>query len=248
MEKVWYAHGIEHESAKINVICFPYAGGTASNFARWKKSLDKEHSIYPVLYPLRERRYNENMPDSIEALVTEFVDENLKLFEKPFILFGHCTGSIIAYETARYIHEKLKKEPICFIASGALSPDKRLVQMDVDNMKDNDFIEMLNDTGRIAEGAELIPNFKEYYLPVIRADYHLLGMYNYEASYKMSCQVITLAGTEDKQISFDDISNWRKFTDGKYENYSMAGGHFFIEKNVEEICKIVNEIGKRVKR
>ena len=49
----WIAHGIERSEAEINIVCFPFAGGTASNYAKWKNCLSDKYSVYPMLYPAR---------------------------------------------------------------------------------------------------------------------------------------------------------------------------------------------------
>lgn len=242
MANLLYAHGVIRENSKVNVVCFPYAGGTASNFSRVKKFLSEDFSVYPVLYPLRERRFNQPMPNTVEELVQEFVDSCEDIFRKPFIMFGYCTGSIIAYEAAKYIEKKMQVSPLCFIAAASMAPDRRVGKEGIENMSDDDFIKMLYDTGRISNEAEKVPNFKEYYLPIMRADFSVLGRYNFQNTDKLNCPIITFSGSEDEQIPQKLINEWNKYTDFNYSKYSFDGGHYFIDDNMEEVCNLINKL------
>ena len=43
----WIAHGRMSEENKINLLCFSYPGGSASNFATWKKLIDSRINLLP---------------------------------------------------------------------------------------------------------------------------------------------------------------------------------------------------------
>ncbi|WP_264294622.1 thioesterase domain-containing protein, partial [Mediterraneibacter gnavus] len=59
------------------------------------------------------------MLDSIQELVKSFVDENITMLkERKFGFLGHCSGSIVAYEAAKYAKEAYGIEPeIMFVSS-----------------------------------------------------------------------------------------------------------------------------------
>ena len=122
LNKKWIAHSSDRSEAKVNLLMFVYAGGSPSFFAPWKKYLDESINIYPILYPGREIRKNEVIPGSLNKMIRDFVDETPELFSKPFVIFGQCTGSIIAYETAKYVYEKYGRFPLSFITSSMNSP------------------------------------------------------------------------------------------------------------------------------
>lgn len=241
MKNNWFAHGQVNEKSKMNLFLFPYAGGTSSNYAKWKKYINTDISVYPVLYPLREKRMFDEMPGSIKEMVMEFVDSNIELFKRPYILFGHCTGALYAYETAKCLYEKLGTEPEYFIVSGALTPNRELWKCGVEQLSDERFIEMLCETGRLTKETAEIPGFKEYYLPIMRADYSLLSKHDYEATYIMKCPIISFCGKFDTQVLEHDIMEWANFTRNEHKNIIVNGEHFFLEDNEKNICSMINE-------
>lgn len=53
--------------------------------------LNEDIDIYPVQYPMREKRAKDPMPDSITELAQQFCDECIELIrEKEFAFLGHC--------------------------------------------------------------------------------------------------------------------------------------------------------------
>ncbi|HCG01783.1 MAG TPA: hypothetical protein DEV93_14730 [Chloroflexi bacterium] len=51
--------------------------------------------------PGRESRVGETPYTEMEALVAAAVDALLPLLDRPFALFGHCSGDLVAFEFAR---------------------------------------------------------------------------------------------------------------------------------------------------
>lgn len=76
----------KQEIAKLNLLCFPYAGAGASVYYRWKEYFGNKVMIYAIQLPGRENRISEPMyasvdeimPDLLEA-VGEIVKEESKM-------------------------------------------------------------------------------------------------------------------------------------------------------------------------
>ena len=66
MNSKWFAYGMTHEQADLNLLLFPFAGGCPSVFVQWKRLLCPKANVYPVLYPFREARRSEQLPDTVQ--------------------------------------------------------------------------------------------------------------------------------------------------------------------------------------
>ena len=66
MNSKWFAYGMTHEQADLNLLLFPFAGGCPSVFVQWKRLLSAKVNVYPVLYPFREARRSEQLPDTVQ--------------------------------------------------------------------------------------------------------------------------------------------------------------------------------------
>ena len=72
----WFAHQTSNPEAKLNLLCFVFAGGSPSFFAPWKTIFPSTVNLMPVLYPGRESRAAEILPDTMEELVETFSKES----------------------------------------------------------------------------------------------------------------------------------------------------------------------------
>ncbi len=52
MSSIWIAHDSKREDASINLICFPFPGGSASYYANWTNCFSEDINVCPVLYPI----------------------------------------------------------------------------------------------------------------------------------------------------------------------------------------------------
>ena len=96
----WIAHQRISDKGEINLLCFVFAGGSPSFFAQWKNIFPEWVNFIPVLYPQREKRASENMPESVEELIASFLTDNKHLTDKPYVIWGHCSGALIGMEIA----------------------------------------------------------------------------------------------------------------------------------------------------
>lgn len=114
---------------KYNLFCIPYAGGSVSIFQKWQPLLDESGiRVCPIILPGRENRINEPLIDNAQELANQIYDGISSELDRPFLLFGHSMGGIIAYELACLIYERENKLPKILFLSGTTLPDKPMEQ------------------------------------------------------------------------------------------------------------------------
>ncbi len=228
----------------IRLFFLPYAGGSASVFLSWKRSLDQAIDVKPVELAGRGKRICEPLYESMEEAVSDvFSIISKEIDEGEYAIYGHSMGTIIAYEVIRKIKAAKMKEPKHIFFSGGNSPNTESICKDIHILSDDDFIKHVSDYG--GPNMELFENeeFKTMFLPILRGDFNIVKMYRFKNdNFKLGCNITIINGREDKLISFDDMKNWESMTNGSCAFYEFDGGHFFINKYKLEICKIVNNI------
>jgi surfactin synthase thioesterase subunit len=234
----WFAHCCVRENA-LNVVCFGYAGASASYFTPWAKSLPAGYSLFPVLLPQRETRSKEKMPDSLVTLAENFAAENKDLLTEPVVFFGHCTGAVVAYEAAKYMEKNYGASPVCLIASSSPSPSFTLLKDDVSRFTDSEFAGKLAEMGIIDKTMAANPVFLNYYMPIIRTDFDMHNKYSSGSDEKIKCPVICTYGSDDKLIEPDQIKDWERFTSAGSEYKAFAGEHFYLDNRLDEYLKYV---------
>jgi medium-chain acyl-[acyl-carrier-protein] hydrolase len=237
----WICHERIGSNSKINLICFPHAGGTAAYFARWGKFFSDKVSILPVQFPMREKRIREKMQHSVQDLAKVFVQENKGLFSEPFAFFGHCSGSIVAYEVASYVNEYYNLKPQHLFVSSAVSPEAFKVEQ-LSLLSREELLDYIVEWGYVAK--ELLEDdmMVDYFLPIVRKDFELQENYKCESIRKLSCPIVALNGKQDENMkSTEKINHWSNFTENKFETASFNGTHFYIDENMESVCQFVEK-------
>lgn len=110
--------------SRLNLICFPYAGGGAQLFNNWQAAFG-DVQICAVQYPGRGSRVREPAFTDCRELVQAFVPHLLPFLNKPFAFFGHSMGAIIAYEVARHLQQQHGLQLERLIVSGRRAQQHR---------------------------------------------------------------------------------------------------------------------------
>lgn len=242
----WFAYASDNNNSKLNLFCFPYAGGSASLFVYWKKYFGSEVNVYPVLYPFRETRRSERMPDTIQQLAMEFVDDNEEMLKSgKFAFFAHCAGASIAYEVIIYARKKLGIEPEFIIVSGAETPNNSLSAFaDMSDAGDDEFLQYLINSHFVEPDIVNNKGFLTYYIPIIREDFKSLFKYSMTKADKLSCPIYSFCGQDDKVIEIPKLSEWEDFTSAETIFRQFTGDHYYFTKMTEEICEVIYGICK----
>jgi surfactin synthase thioesterase subunit len=227
----WFLYATENAGAKTNFICFPHAGAGPGVYAMWGKIISKNFNFYPIHYPMREKRPSEPLPDTIQDLAYAIASENSDLFsQRPFVLYGHCVGGIIAYETAKVIKELYFVEPLLLVASSSLSPDCQLPEIIDESMDIRKVAETFAEMGYVSKdliGNEMLLN---YFLPVLKADYLLQQKYIDHDYEQLGCPILVMYGEGDRQLDADLMKKWEAYTTSGITCKGFPGSHFFADK------------------
>jgi len=229
-------------NADLRIICFPYAGGSASTYISWSKLLPNNVELIAVQPPGRSSRMFEPCFTEMSMLVNDFLRIMPSIIDKPYILIGHSLGSRVAFELMLQCQRQGIQTPVHFIASGSRGPHIKPRKKPIHHLPEKEFIlelEELNGTPmEILKNKELIT----LCLPLLRADFQLAENYLFTSDVSFECRVTVFGGQSDSEITITDLSSWEIFFTGLAETKLFAGDHFFIESNKRDVIKEVNTI------
>jgi medium-chain acyl-[acyl-carrier-protein] hydrolase len=223
----WFVRYQNHPAtAPVRLFAFPFAGGGASIYREWGNRL-RGVDVYSALLPGRERRLDELPIGDLHQLLDPLLPALLALADRPFILFGHSMGALIAYELARRLKER-GISPAYLIVSGYRSPDRPRRNRTLHHLPDAELVDALRDYGgtpaKILEHEEML----QILLPMLRADFRLNETYVYTPGSTLNCPLTALAGLTDKLVTPDEMTGWGEKTEGDFSLVRIPGGHFFI--------------------
>lgn len=238
----WVRHGTSCRDAKMNLLCFPYAGGSSGIFAGWAGEFREEINLCPVLYPGRDIRMDEAVPGDIERAAREFVEDNRQLFEMPFAVLGYCAGGLYAYESILCIRELYGKTPEFFVPISFATPSFRMKLNEIcATTDDRELIRYLVENALVDEETSKNKDFLEYYLPIIRGDLHAVENYRYGKKEKLECEIYAFFGRDDSMFASDDKSSWNSYTEDACVIEDLRGGHYCLEENRKYLIEFIKK-------
>ncbi len=229
-------------SSKIRLFCFHHSGGAASSYFPWVKKLDKCIELVAIQLPGREDRFNESFLLRIEDVLSELDKAIDSFLDKPFIVFGHSLGALIAYEFSKFMIERYSKHPLSLVVSAALPPHLIEHRELHGNLSGKEFIQRLEKYGSINDYILNNADLLNIFLPIIKNDLKILDNYTFKKNEPLACNLIALAGEDDQSLNLEDIKSWKDYTSQKFQILTYPGNHFFIKNNEDEIISLLNRI------
>src|SRR5262245_5024504 len=86
---------------RLRLWCLPHAGGSASMFRDWPGGLPGAVEVGASQLPGREDRIAEPAVDDAAELADQLWQHVGPHLDRPYALFGHSMGALIAFELAR---------------------------------------------------------------------------------------------------------------------------------------------------
>jgi len=224
----WISQLRPNPRASLRLFCFPYAGGGAAPYRPWADVLPRNVEVCPIQLPGREMRIKQAAFSNVFALVDALVPNIVPLLDKPFALFGHSMGALVAFELARRLMRDHNPLPERLFVSARVAPSVLLKSPPIHNLPDDELIReivQLNGTDKDVVGqTELM----KLVLPTLRADLALHEEYRYAEGPLLECPIVAFGGLQDFKVSAEDLDAWRNHTSGAFTKRMLAGDHFFI--------------------
>lgn len=223
----WFLVPRPSPSAALRLFCLPYAGGGASLFQRWVERLPGDIELCAVQLPGRETRLDEEPFDRIEPLLDALELAVLPYVDRPFALFGHSMGAILAFELARALHRR-GVAPRQLFVSGRAAPQLADPRPHIHALAPARFLDEVTALGgtppEILDHRELLGTL----LPVLQADFAAIERWSYAPGEPLAAPLSALGGAGDPRIGRRELAAWGAHTRGRFSLELFPGGHFFL--------------------
>ncbi|MFI0939894.1 thioesterase II family protein [Streptomyces sp. NPDC021020] len=222
-----WVRGYRQASDGVRLFCFPHAGGAASYFYPWSRSL-RDVEVLALQYPGRQDRGAEPHLRSIPELADRIHEALAPQLAEPYAFFGHSMGAVLAFETAARIARDGLPGPVHLFVSGRRAPH-RTRHEELHRASTAALVAEMRRLGGTDPRVLADPELLELVLPTVRADYTAVETYRYAPVPPLACDITALIGDTDPKASVDDAHAWAQHTSGRFALRTFPGGHFYLE-------------------
>jgi surfactin synthase thioesterase subunit len=232
IDEDWFTIARRKPDAQVRLFCLPHAGGGASAYVPWARALQwLSIEVCGVQLAGREQRIREtpattlsSMADAITAIVQPRLD-------RPYALFGHSMGAILAFEVTRRLRDAGAPLPAHLFVSGAPAPMRlRAGEESLAAIGDDDrFLDGVDARyGRIPPTVRRHAELRQLTARVLRADIAAVESYVYAAGAPVPVDLSAYGGAADRLVAEPDLIAWGELTAGRFSHRLFDGDHFYL--------------------
>lgn len=215
--------------ADVRLFCFPYAGGGARAYTPWARELPGEVELVALRPPGRETRIGEPPYRSLGPLVSELAEVVRPwTADKPYLLYGHSMGALVAYELTRRFRDAGIASPAKLVVSGRRAPHAGREVERLHDLPDDDLVDALDRLGGTPDAVLDNREVMSLLLPTIRADLAVVEGYDHVPGPPLSVPVSAYGGRDDPWVDAASLAAWARHTVGPFRAVQVPGAHFFL--------------------
>ncbi len=229
---------------KKYLFCFTYAGGAASFFDPLKPYLAPSIELAGLEYAGHGKRMKEPFYRNFRELADDMyprICAALNDRQEPYALMGYSMGSISVVEILKKILEEGEMPLPVHVFLAAHEPHTKSELQGFSSGELDDIVrERTVRFGGVPEALVNNRSFWRLYLPVYRADYSMIGEYDFaDLDLQTEIPVTVFYSGEDTPLA--DMEQWKRYFVGESEFLRFSGNHFFMQQNCREIAKHINK-------
>lgn len=221
----WFVTPAPRANPRCRVFCVPYAGGSATAYRRWADAFPRTVETRTVQFPGRQKRIDEprlrRMPEAVEAIADAIAGAT----DIPYVVFGDCTGALVALELCRRLRRQRLPGPRHLLVACCRAPHLPLKGAPLHTLDDDMMREELVRFGLAPSWLLESDEYCRAFLPVLRDDFELAETYSYTTDDPLDIPITAFGGSNDPVTGIDDVRGWQRHTSARFDLKVISGGH-----------------------
>jgi len=220
------------------VYALPHAGAGAAAVKPMCRLLSDVCHPVAVRLPGRESRASEQPITDLADLTSQLaIHVTEHAAGRPVILYGHCAGGAVAFETARRL---TLTTPVHLVISAQHAPD-RVPVTGAWRMSREAFLEQVARDGYLPTGLLAQPELLDLVEPALRADYEAVESYPRSLA-TIDTPIMGLLGDDDQTVTVDDITGWQRYTTAGFQLRVLSGGHNLLLDETVQVAAALRQM------
>jgi len=227
-------------NALTRLFCIPYNGGGVTSYHAWSGLVPASIEVYAAQLPGQMDRRDEPAPPTLVDWARGLADAIAPLLDRPYALYGHSLGALVAFEVARTLRARGLPEPaILFV--GAIHaphlPDPFPVSDRLTDLPTLARLGMLDALAPLLADPQLVRELR----PTIQSGIDRLKGYRLEDQPAMGCPIVAMGGSRDEIVRREHLEAWREHSSAGYEHLVFDGGHLFHQERTTDVVAAISE-------
>lgn len=228
------------DNPTVRLLIFPYAGGGTAAFRSWIPGLPSSVGLTRSLLPGREDRLLDSPYNNLDLLVADLLSNIVSILDRPFALFGHSMGALIAYELARQLSSAGQRSPSLLMVSAHRAPHLPDRRRPVHKLSDTALIDELSRYSGTHPDVLANEELLSLVLPTFRSDLELCETYQWRPARRLHCPILVLGGIDDENTMLE-LEQWREHTTESCTIKLFPGGHFFLDSARTAVLSTISD-------
>ncbi|MEV7422219.1 MULTISPECIES: thioesterase II family protein [unclassified Streptomyces] len=242
----WFTGSDADPDAPFTAFVFPHAGGSAAQYRSWSATLPPGIDVRVLQLPGRQERFHEAALDDLDAMVEALQDPfEGELDGRPYLLFGHSFGALLAYRLAVTLVRDGGTAPALLGVSGwAPGPAAGPPRESVAGMSDDELLDRVAELGMMPHGVSLDPATLATVLPALRGDLLAAGGF-LDDQAPVPCPVAAYGGADDPLLPSGGMDAWARRGTAFLGTTTFTGGHFYL---FDHAAAVQHSLGRHLRR
>jgi medium-chain acyl-[acyl-carrier-protein] hydrolase len=204
----WVSISPSNGRSLARLFCLPFAGGGSLAYHNWPSRILAGVEVARVHLPGREARLGEPLFRRLAPLVDTLVEELIPWIDRPFAIYGHSMGALLAFELARGLRRRYSLLPGHLFVSGYRAPQLPPSELPFSRLPDADFIDRIRQLGGVPDLVVENEELMEIFLPILKADFEMLETYVFKEEPPLECPLTAFGGLSDPKFDREKIIAW----------------------------------------
>jgi surfactin synthase thioesterase subunit/acyl carrier protein len=240
----WIHRGRSRGHEPVRVICFHSMGVGTSLFTQFLTEPPAGVDMIAVQTPGRETRSSEAVLTNISDVVSGALGELKPFLDRPFAIWGHSFGGVVAFEAIRALRREGGPAPAHFMVTGTIAPQlvhkwqRRDIMLRV--LVEDNSPEYLLALARYVDDADFVRSI----LPLMRRDAPLLLGYRYRDEAPLTVPITAFSAKQDDMVYRDEMTPWASQTSAGFQLTDVDGDHWFLHRHRVLLRQTLQQIAK----